>query len=219
MTQTQAQRHTISALGGMPVRPPAAMQGLATGNREGKPAEREQQTYTPLCLKEMLETLAGGRIALDPCSGPGSILNAIEAWEGTRVQKTDAKGRPKFRKDGSPMLEWTGPGLERTWLRDGLVYCNEPYNDLQAWLAKAQHEACTLSDTATGIVLLGPVRPHRKWWRTAWNDADARAWLDPLTFGGWDQSFPAPLCLWYWGARPQWFAEVFEASELGEMAT
>lgn len=209
----QSQKNTLSALGGMPVRD--AMGGLATGNREGKPARREQTIYTPIVLRDMLLALGDGVIALDPCSGPDSIIGALESWEGTRYQKLDAKGRPKFRKDGSPALGWRGRGLEENWaISNGLVYANPPYEDLQEWLL---HARCSAEHNAE-IVLLGPVRTHRRWWRKAWSSAQERAWLDPLTFGGFDQSFPAPLALWYWGQRAEKFRAVFRASGLGEIA-
>lgn len=41
-----------------------------------------------------------------------------------------------------------------------------------------------------------PVRSHRKWWRAITNRDYVEVFeLDPLTFVGYPQSFPAPLCL------------------------
>jgi hypothetical protein len=213
----------MSALGGLPVHGDA-MQGLATGNRTGKPAKREQQIYSPENLLEAVTLFGDGAIACDPCSGPDSIVRANNVYVGTRVQKHDSHGVPVFKKikdvtapEGfrlEPKMIWTGPGLTATWAFGGLVYVNPPYEELQAWLAKALREAAA----GVEIIVLGPVRPHRKWWRKSWNKANARMWLDPLRFVGFTQTFPAPLCLWYFGPRAAWFKEVFEASELGELS-
>lgn len=210
----------MSALGGLPVRD--GMAGLATGNREGKPADREQETYTPIEIIEVVETV-GERIVLDPCSGPGSIVPALVQWMGEQRQKRDVRGNFKWCRLRAedcgvprPMLEWTGRGLTDPWTvpgESGIVYVNPPYVDLEEWLAKSRNEAAQ----GVEIILLGPVRPHRVWWCDAWESADAKGWLWPVTFGGHVQSFPAPLALWYWGPRADWFTEVFEASGLGRI--
>lgn len=51
------------------------------------------------------------------------------------------------------------------------------------------------------IALLCPVRSHRAWWRAAMKSADLVLFLDPVTFLGYSQTFPAPLCLGYKGPR------------------
>ena len=46
------------------------------------------------------------------------------------------------------------------------------------------------------------LRNHRPWFRTAWLEADCVIALNSLKFRGYDQAFPAPLCLMYWGESP-----------------
>jgi hypothetical protein len=49
-----------------------SMQGLATGNRKGKPAEREQTILTPQCIVDVCVHM-WGKINMDPCDAPGSL--------------------------------------------------------------------------------------------------------------------------------------------------
>ena len=50
------------------------MQGLATGNRGMKLQLREQTIYTPQSIIDVVLKVWPEGIALDPCSGPGSIV-------------------------------------------------------------------------------------------------------------------------------------------------
>lgn len=165
------------------------MRGLATGNREGKADQREQQIYTPWDIVDVcLQTWPEG-IALDPCSGPDSQIPALESWHGTHVDT--GRRTPK----GEAVCKWTGPGLHTPWRMRS--YINMPYSDLELWLDKSRAEA-TLGITEQ--ILLFPVRPNRDWWSAYMRDvATSISYLRPLAFVGHDQTFPAPLALVHTG--------------------
>lgn len=167
-------------------------------------SERPQEVYTPQAIRDFLVGMWGS-IRLDPCSGPGSILNTERAYQGYQVDT----GRVK--KSGQPILTWAGEGLTSPWT--DCTYFNPPYDSLEDWLAKAVEEA------ANGYEIVGlvPVRSHRKWWRSAvLGNADAVGWLGPVTFIGYDQSFPAPLALVYWGYQAHMFKFMLESAGLGD---
>lgn len=177
---------------------PNAMRGLATGAREGKPLKREQTIYTP---QEIIDVCVGlwGQIALDPCSGPNSIVPAVEAWCGTQVD-TGRKGK------NGPIMEWRGSGLLTGWT--DYTYVNPPFEVLEGWLAKSMFEC---ESGATEQVLLFPVRPNRVWWSTYMSSVPSRvAWLKPLAFHGQEQALPVPLVLVYTGARANQFHRLVE---------
>lgn len=102
----QNRKNTLSSLSGFPVKGDA-LQGLATGNRTGKPAEREQTVYTPQCIWDVWHAVWPEGIALDPCSGPDSI--------------------------GVTTDRYFAGGLETPWVER--TYINPPFKDLKAWLA------------------------------------------------------------------------------------
>ena len=90
-----------------------AMVGLATGNREGKPAERKQEVLTPQCIIDVCNKL-WGRIEFDPCPHPdartGAVSEAPNNLSGMRV----------------------------TW--SNKTYINPPYKDLKDWLEYGQKQ-------------------------------------------------------------------------------
>jgi hypothetical protein len=86
-------------------------------------------------------------------------------------------------------------GLSVPWVPR--KYVNPPYKHLKEWLAKAVAEA---HSGVPEILVLAPVRTHRPWFRIAWLHSDCVIALNSLKFLGYDQAFPAPLCLMYWGA-------------------
>jgi hypothetical protein len=149
-----------------------AMQGLATGNREGKPDTREQTILTPQCIVDVC-----------PCDAPGSLTDAVYSR------------RSDMGDDG---LAWEWPHG---------TYINPPYKDLKAWMAKAH--TCGVEH-----IMLAPVRPHRKWWREYAEGCNRVCFLDPVTFVGYNQPFPAPLALFYRG--PKWAAFEWSVLALGE---
>lgn len=165
---------------------PKALAGLYEGGRE-----REQVIYTPEVIRDVIRELWPEGLALDPCSGPESILEPTWAF---------------------------GPHMPFPEDRDGLAvpwkhrtYVNPPYKHLKEWLAKAVAEA---QSGVSEILVLAPVRTHRPWFRIAWLHSNCVIALNSLKFRGYDQAFPAPLCLMYWGA---WAPELeARASHLGE---
>lgn len=154
---------------------PNAMQGLATGNRAGKSAKREQQIHTPDSILAVCRAVWPEGIALDPCASHDRVPIAS--------------------------LEYFGPALGRF---DGIVanwadrtYFNPPYAELKAWLDKSTREYAA---GVTEQIGLFPVRPNRVWWCQYVSIVPTRiAWLRPLKFEGYAQAFPAPLCLVYTG--------------------
>lgn len=175
-----------------------AMRGLATGAREGKALKREQTVYTPQVVLDVCIGL-WGQIMLDPCSGPNSIVPAVEAWYGEEIE-TGRTGK------NGPITEWRGPGLVQPW-RD-CVYVNPPFEVLGEWLDKSSEE---YASGASEQVLLFPVRPNRQWWVDYMQTIpSAVAWLKPLPFHGQEQAFPAPLVLVYTGVHTELFRELAE---------
>jgi hypothetical protein len=130
------------------------------------PGERPQDIRTPKALLDAVASVLGGSIALDACD---------------TLQQTSASAH-YTGEEGSD-------GLALPWANG--TYCNPPYKDLKAWLAKATVEATT----GSSIIVLCPVRPHRAWFRRAMREASAIVYLNPLKFEGFKQAFPAPLCL------------------------
>lgn len=142
--------------------------------------KREQQIYTPELLLAPIRQVWPEGIAFDPCDGPDSIVGAANV--------------------AGPGCELAN-GLEVEW--GERTYCNPPYADLKAWLAHAEK--------FNEVMVLGPVRTHRPWFRrAAFESCDAVAWLPTIKFLGYKQSFPAPLCLLYWGDRRRKFIGAFE---------
>lgn len=137
--------------------------------------EREQTIYTPKIVLDVIAEVWPEGIQLDPCSGPDS----------------DVVSKYKYNE--------TDDGLICNWF--SRTYCNPPYKNLKDWLAKAD------TDGADGIeiIVLCPVRTHRKWFRRTMERCTAICWMDPLKFKGYAQAFPAPLCLLYWGNRKEAF--------------
>lgn len=137
------------------------------------PGTRPQEIYTPQIVLDVVAEVWPEGIALDPCAGPDSLVQAFDEYCGG------------LHTDGL-----VAPWANRT-------YFNPPYKDLKAWLFKAAVE----STKGHEIIGLFPVRTHRRWWREIIFEADAISWMDPLKFKGYLQAFPAPLCLVYWGKR------------------
>lgn len=88
------------------------------------------------------------------------------------------------------------------------TYCNPPYGELKLWLAHS------LKQTSRHVMLV-PVRPHRKWWREWARQADV-VYLNPIKFLGYDQAFPAPLCLAERNTGDSQLAKICERHGLGE---
>ena len=153
-----------------------AMTGLATGNREDKTEEREQQILTPPAMVALVRAVFDGPIELDPCA-------AVDEW-GDVLGFVDAK-----RHHSGTMathLPEDRSGLTQTWL--DRTFVNPPYAELRAWLKKAVDEA-SVTDMPR-VAVLCPVRSNRWWWRHARNVARATGAyveLDPFAFVGFEK--------------------------------
>lgn len=82
------------------------------------------------------------------------------------------------------------------------TFCNPPYGTLSKWL---EH-----GGSFSEVIWLTPVRTHRVWFRRWWHKLDKRLGLNPLTFVGYEQDYPAPLMLGYKGKRIDEFIAAFE---------
>lgn len=188
-----------------------AMTGLATGNREGKPEEREQEILTPPRIIDFVRDVFGGRIALDPCAAVDDFGDPIGTVDAARwYDGTLAAALPQCQN-----------GLTQQWV--DRTFVNPPYADLHAWLDKAVAE----SDFAPGadfrISVLCQVRSNRWWWRSARNLAKqtgAVVELNPFPFVEFekgtirqsgkkkgqvrtsDEVAPMSMCLMFFNVRP-----------------
>ena len=147
---------------------------------------RPQEILTPQCVVDALKVLWPEGVALDPCWAPGSLVQAERRCYVVGVQ--DGK-RTKYVAQPTDEDGLALPWFERT-------YVNPPFEHLQEWLEKARAEK------AREQVILAPVRTHRKWFRRAMVRSSDVIWLDAsFKFVGYEQSFPAPLCILYRGDR------------------
>lgn len=164
------------------------------------PGERPQEIYTPSELVEPLREV-WGTIELDPCWGPGSIVNATRTCYVPPRISLSSTGAPKITFQAAPdELD----GLTTPWC--DYTFVNPPFKYLEQWLRKAEHEALYFGHE---IAVLCPARAHRKWFRRLTRSADAVIDLDPVKFVGYRSAFPVPLVLIYWGCRPSMIANAY----------
>jgi len=135
-----------------------------------------------------------GPILLDPCSNPGSIVQAARSFCGPIAGDLD--------------------GLAETWQYNGLVYVNPPYGrKIKPWIKKCSDEGALAKKAQNGteIVLLGPARTDTKWFqRIILPTADAVIlWEGRLKFEGAKDPAVFPSFLAYWGHRPTKFKVAF----------
>ena len=129
-----------------------------------------------------------GEIDLDPCSNEGSTVGATVTYT------------------------LADDGLAHPW--QGRVYCNPPYSDCAAWLAR-----CAEMPSRGGEAIALPKGDwSTKWWWDHVRTASARCLLKTrvsfcLTEGATTAPFPSVLV--YWGPRVDDFARVF--GPLGEV--
>lgn len=156
-----------------------AMQGLATGNRRGKPKARKQDTLTPQIVTDFVRELWGSGIYLDPCATTDrrSTVDPCKSCVGPELGGCDGL-----------CVEWP----DRTFV-------NPPFSKLKPWLAKAQEA----NEVGNRVVVLCPVRSGRVWWRAARDSAGTYVELNPFAFVGYEAAFPQPLCLMIWGDMPE----------------
>ena len=144
---------------------------------------------------------------LDPCSNATSIVRAREEW---RIERGEN-------------------GLVRSWRGHGLVYCNPPYDELEAWAKKMAREAI-MGDVET--IALIPARLETKAFQQLILASCSAIcfWAGRLEYGvglaysaqtslfaepepeldTGDNTAPFPACLPYFGTRVEHFAKAFE---------
>lgn len=191
-----------------------AVDSLYGGELVGK---RSQRVYTPISIVEALRALWPEGVACDPCSGPGSLVPAAFRVmppqngckyvteiprlgdDGEQATEVNAKGKTVLAYIPAP------PGLPFWPAR---TYVNPEFGDqLRDWIAQFLE--------SWEVVMLAPIRPHRKWYRPLLRQPTSVCWLDPLTFVGFDQTFPAALGLFYRGDRQeQWRAATAKIGEV-----
>jgi phage N-6-adenine-methyltransferase len=137
---------------------------------------------TPDCVLKLVRVVAGGEIALDPCT---TADNPCEAEEVITPEED---------------------GLELPWDTLGLVYVNPPYGAIKTWAEKILEESIDAE-----IIALVPARTETKWFcQLVWEGADACCfWKGRLTFKGAPSSAPFPSAVAYYGPRPAFFEYVF----------
>lgn len=177
-------------------------------------AGREQEVCTPGDLLAAIRS-TWGKIALDPCHSPKSLVNAEQHyWVPARFRDAPTERSPDrviayYEADASL---GEVDGLKAPW-RD-FTFVNPPYAHLDQWLPKAQSEGAVYE-----VAVLCPVRPSRVWWRAAKRSCERVGggcfWLDPLAFVGNTSAFPQSLCVLYWGQLLDNFAH--NLREFGEL--
>ena len=150
---------------------------------------------TPPALLAPIRQLAGGAIALDPCSNPHSMTEALL----------------QFDKEQN--------GLERDWAAElaarqlkGLVYVNTPYDT--ETLERVALKCAEQARKGLEILALVPCKLDQRWWQeTVFGTAVAvcfvrgriKFWKEGKPTSG----APIPCAFLYWGEREASFCRVF----------
>lgn len=141
-----------------------------------KGAGYEQEVCTPHYIANVVRAVLGGAPDLDPFGSPRSVVGAERQYLLERGE------------DGTSLPWW------------GSVYTNPPFESPTLGVAierAAQHFG--------EVVLLAPLRPHRRYWAPAWT-AQAVCYLEPVMFLEHEHTFPLPCVLLYWGRNAAAFA-------------
>lgn len=168
------------------------------------PGYRPQEIYTPACIRDALLQV-WPHIALDPCSGPNSIMEAHETFyvpPTVIVSKTGRKRVVYVPGEGDT------DGLAQPWQH--YTFVNPPYGNLKKWMDKISWEGSPRGERRE-VAALVPWRGHRAWFRDAIATCTSIVDLDPLAFVGFKNTFPAPLVMLYWGESKSLFELAFEA--------
>lgn len=134
---------------------------------------RNQTVLTPDWIIDIVQDqfFKGWPILFDPCAAPDP------ATHFAAINWTEA--------DDSLSKDWVGLGRHK-------IYINPPYNNLKPFFDKALDAA----QHGAQVVVLSPVRTHRKFFCDFARHCEAVYALNyDVRFEGYDQSFPAPLCL------------------------
>jgi hypothetical protein len=152
-------------------------------------SETKDSWCTPQIILTTLTEFAG-RVELDPCSNPNSIINANREWYGPPHGTC---------------------GLFTPW-RTPFGYFNPPYSEgnKHIWTRKASNEYT--SGRAKELIGLLPADTDTGWFHdnVVPTAGGICFWRGRLTFIG-DKKQPAmfPVVLLYWGRRRARFAKVF----------
>lgn len=143
--------------------------------------DKNQDICTPSEVVEPLYIHIGGPFDLD----------AFDSRK-TRHSIIRAKRKVRWPKEDGLVIRWTGS-----------VWSNSPFAILGAALRKAWEEVCSL-ENATEAFIHGPFRSHRKYWKFFWR-AQAVCYLDRIRYIGWDDDFPFPTIVVYYGPHAERF--------------
>lgn len=194
----------------MPAPAPKCMKALYGARAESRkntvkslisPGERPQEIYTPRNILTAIRAMWPS-IALDPCGSPDSIVYADETYcISPSIVQTKAGTTRVVYLPGTP---GEVDGLRAPWV--DYTYVNPPFRSLDLWLDRALAEGTSGKE----ILMLAPARTNRKWFRAATRTCSSICELDPVTFEGFDQAFPAPLWMLYWGQLTNLFEFEFD---------
>ena len=143
----------------------------------------KQDWQTPPEFLELVRRV--GPIALDPCTTDENPCGATNAFF---------------------TAEYTGLVPDWRAIADGgLIYCNPPYSDMDAWAAKIADEGMRGCE----IISLTPARTDTRWFRRMCTADQMCFWRGRIKFVGAKAAAPFPSLVCYWGPRPDRFKEVF----------
>ena len=145
------------------------------------PSAKREDWRTPAEVVDLVRSLYGGTIDLDPCA-PDDPDNWIAA--NNYPASVD--------------------GLSKPWR--GSAYVNPPFGSLRTWIEKSSEEAALGCE----VLLLMPARTDTRAWHRCVPTASAICfWRGRMRFAGAPASCPFPVALVYWGPQIQRFREVF----------
>ncbi|WP_242394834.1 phage N-6-adenine-methyltransferase [Anaeromyxobacter oryzisoli] len=144
---------------------------------------------SPPEIVDVVRSIFGGRIDLDPASNPHSIVAAErEIWLPSWAEGREVPARVKV-----------GDGIAMTW--SGNVFTNPPYGyALDAFMDRSVRAA--KSDESANVIMLAPCKTSRKCWQRTVPKARAVCFLDGrVTFllpggGRASATFSSALVLW-----------------------
>lgn len=176
-------------------------EGHSQATDEGK-GIRNQEILTPQCIVDGLLKFWPEGIAYDTAWAPGQILKAdrysnahglIDPWPH-RTYCNPPYGTSLF----DPVSEATLWEEEQRIRNEAKAIQTSPKFPPGLPLKKAGLKdwlKMQLTKSEGESIMLVPNRTHRKWLRDWRRQVTALVELDPLTFHGFPQSFPAPLVL------------------------
>jgi hypothetical protein len=149
----------------------------------------KQDWNTPENVLKLVREYAGGQIEFDPCSGPGSIVNAKVTW---CPPKHDA------------LTESWGPQAK------GVTFVNPPYGrTLNDWSTKIR--LVGRSVYWPNMVVLVPSRTDTQWFQPFFTEASAICFVKGrLKFLGAANGAPFPSAIILLGGDAARFKKVFE---------